>query len=421
MEVFKISGPTVFGGKVKIQGSKNAVLPMMAAAVVGSSNVTLKNCPDISDVHSAIEILNYIGCKAQLDKGVLTIDASGEITNYIPGDIMCKTRASFIFTGALLARCKSFRVSHPGGCNIGQRPVDIHLESFRKLGAKVETTSKDICCSVESFNPCDLYLRFPSVGATENIMILASSIKGRTRIHNSAREPEIADLQKMLNKMGAHITGAGTGVITIEGTLDFKDATYAVMPDRIDCATYLSALACCKGSLTLLDTDRASVQSYVNILKKCGMEIDVFSNRIEAQKTKRLKGGITVNTGPYPAFATDIQSLFMSVMALSDGVSLIRENVFENRFSLARSLQNMGADIRVYKKTASVRGVRSLVPQKEKMPDLRSGAALCLAMMSCEGTSVASDICYLERGYENFCEKYKSIGADIERIELVEN
>ncbi len=420
MEFYRISGPTDFSGSVKVQGSKNAVLPMMAAAVLNRGITVLENCPDISDVHDAIHILRYIGCKAEFNDGILTIDSSDDIKNYIPSEVMSRIRASFVFTGAILARCKSFNVSQPGGCNIGLRPVDIHLECMRKLGATVETSCDKISCRADKFCPCDLTLRFPSVGATENIMILASSVNGTVRIHNAAREPEIIDLQNMLCAMGAHITGAGTGVIAIKGTDCFSDVRYKVMPDRIETATYLSALACCTGSITLENTDPAYLLGYISILKKCGMNIEFSSDRITADKYGRLKGGVTAETKPYPGFATDTQSLLMAVLSLSDGVSLIKENIFENRFCLAETLSKMGADIRIYNRIASVRGVRSLFPCRANVCDLRSGAALAVAMMSCDGTSELFGIHYIDRGYESFHHKYQSIGANIERIENVE-
>ena len=420
METLKISGPCVLEGAVTVQGSKNAALPMMAASVINKGTTILKNCPDISDVRNAAEILRYIGCRVDFKDNVMTIDASGDINGYIPCEIMNRLRASFVFTGALLARCKKFSVSHPGGCNIGHRPVDIHLESFRKLGARVETTTDSISCSAEKYIPCDISLRFPSVGATENIMIYASAGNGKTRIFNCAREPEIEDLQNMLNSMGAHITGAGTSVITIEPADSFDNCQYTVMPDRIDAATYLTALACCRGNLTIENVRSTHLLTYINVMKKCGMDIEVHHDSINAGKTNRLKGGINAVTRPYPGFATDTQSLLMAALSLSDGVSLIRENIFENRFCLSSSLIEMGADIRIYNRTASVRGVRSLEPISAGACDLRSGAALCCAMMSCEGTSELYNVECLYRGYENFCEKYRSIGAYIERIENLE-
>ncbi len=417
MEVFKIHGPTVFSGEVRVQGSKNAVLPMMAAAVINSGTTVINNCPDISDVHDAAEILKAIGCTVSFDGGTLTVDSSSDVEDTIPEPVMSRIRASFIFTGALLARCKSFKVSQPGGCNIGLRPVDIHLDALRLMGATVEFSLTEISCRAEKLTPCDVTLRFPSVGATENIMILASTLNGTTRIINAAREPEIEDLQNMLNSMGAHITGAGSSVVVIRGTDSLSSTEYTVMPDRIDTATYLTAVAASEGSLSIRGADSRHITRYINILKKCGMDIEMYQDNIIVEKRSRLRGGVNVATAPYPGFATDMQSLLMTALTLSDGVSLIRENIFENRFCLADTLSLMGADIRIYRRTASVRGVRSLLPTSACVCDLRSGAALAAAMMSCEGESYLSNIHFIDRGYEAFDKKYQSIGADIERIE----
>ena len=420
MEVFRIQGPTVLNGEAEVQGSKNAVLPMMAASVINSSVTVLENCPDISDVRDACEILGIIGCKVHFKNGVLTIDSRGPINSYIPDDAMKKFRASFIFTGAILARCHSFTVSQPGGCNIGMRPVDIHLDAMRLLGAKVQFSTAEISCTCEKFTPCDINLRFPSVGATENIMILASALGGTTRIINAAREPEICDLQKLLNLMGARITGAGSSVIVINGSYRLTGARHTVMPDRIDTATYLSAVCCNSGKIIVKNTDPTHVSRYINILKMCGADIEVTPDTICVEKRKRLTGGINITTAPYPGFPTDMQSLLMSVLTTSDGVSLIKENIFENRFCVSNSLVNMGADIRIYRSTVSVRGVRNLLPSSEYVCDLRSGAALALAMFGADGVSELKNIHYIDRGYEKFEEKYARLGALIERIELTD-
>lgn len=418
MEVFRIEGPSRLKGEIKVQGSKNAILPMMAATVVNGAVTVLENCPDISDLHDACHILRHIGCSVTFKEGTLTVDSSGPINSRIPEDIMVRIRASFVFTGALLARCASFSVSQPGGCNIGLRPIDIHLDAMRLMGARFDLTSGEINCTAENLTPCDVPLRFPSVGATENIMILASAVSGTTRIINAAREPEIEDLQNLLNTMGAHITGAGTGVITVKGTGELRSARVSVMPDRIDTATYLSAACCTGGEIRITDACPEHIMSYINILKRCGAEIELMPSCIGISVPRRLKGGISVSTAPYPGFATDMQSLLLAALSVSDGVSLIRENIFENRFCVSNSLAAMGADIRIYRSTASVRGVKKLFSCDASVCDLRSGAALAVAMMGAEGVSNLGCIRYIDRGYERFEEKYKSLGALIERIEV---
>ena len=417
MQILKIQGPTVLNGKVSVQGSKNAVLPMMAAAVINEDVTVIDGCPDISDVHDAMDILRAIGCSAEYNGGKLTIDSSGPINPYIPCKLMNRIRASIIFTGALLARCGSFRVSHPGGCNIGLRPIDIHTDAMKELGALVDYTESEIICKADKLKSCDVSFRFPSVGATENIMILASAIPGKTRIVNAAREPEITDLGNMLIAMGAKVSGAGSTVITIEGTSSFNKVNYKVMPDRVDTATYLSAVCTMGGKLTIENADASHLGRYINILRRCGAHIDINDKTIVAEKINRLKGGINVATAPYPGFATDMQSLIMTVFSLSDGVSVIKENIFENRFCLASALQEMGADIRIYGQGASLRGVRSLKSVSAPVCDLRSGAALAIAMMAAEGTSYLSRVRFIDRGYECFEDKFIAVGAHIERIE----
>lgn len=418
MEVFRIEGPTEINGEIRVQGSKNAVLPMMAATVINGAVTVIENCPDISDLHDACSILKHIGCTVTFENGTLTVDSSNPVTGNIPADVMRRIRASFVFTGAILARTGEFSVSVPGGCNIGLRPIDIHIEAIRLMGGSFEINSDEIKCRARNLVGCDIPLRFPSVGATENIMILASAVPYTTRIINAAREPEIEDLQNLLNKMGAHVTGAGSGVITISGRKDLHGAVHRVMPDRIDTATYLTAVCCTGGSLRIRDAVPEHAMSYINLLKKCGADISISSEEILISRRKRLKGGVNVSTAPYPGFATDMQSLFMAALCVSEGVSLIRENIFENRFCISSSLEKMGADIRIYRSTASVRGVKELRACDTAVCDLRSGAAMALAMMGAKGVSTLTNICYIDRGYENFEEKYKSLGALIERVEI---
>lgn len=417
MEVFRIQGPTILEGEARVQGSKNAVLPMMAASVINRGVTRLDNCPHISDVLDAMKILEVIGCKVSLKEHVLTIDSSGDINPCIPEDMMNRIRASFVFTGALLVRCGSFRVSRPGGCDIGLRPIDIHTDALRRLGARTEFTQGEIICSADRLVGCNLHLRFPSVGATENIMIAACRAQGVTRIYNAAREPEIEDLQAMLNSMGARVAGAGSGTIEIWGTDDLCSASHEVMPDRIDTATYLSAVCACGGRLVIRDAVPRHLSRYIGILKGCGACIQTLPHEITVEKRSRLRSNMMVSTAPYPGFATDMQSLLMTVFSTCNGVGIIRENIFENRFCLASLLREMGADIRIYGSSASIMGTGSLAGGNVRVCDLRSGAALAVAAMSARGTSLIGNIKYIDRGYENFENKYIPLGACIERTE----
>lgn len=417
MKVMKIHGPSVLEGCVNIQGSKNAALPMMAASVMNGGRTVLENCPDISDIRDSINILKSIGCTARYEKHTLTIDSSGRISHYIPSELMGKLRSSFLFTGAVLSRCGAVKVSLPGGCNIGARPVDIHLDAFKKLGVDVREDGFTVECRLDKIKPCDVRLRFPSVGATENIMLLCARSDGTTRIINAACEPEIVDLQRMLNSAGAEISGAGTPVVTIRGVKKLRDTTYKIMPDRIVTATYLTAAACCGGTVELSGAVAKHLSSYIALLRQCGMGIYVSGDKITAVRKGRLSGGVIARTKPYPGFATDTQSLVMAAMCFADGVGVIQENIFEDRFRLAEILSQMGADISISGRTASIRGVKHLGAVKAEACDLRSGAALAAAMLAAEGDSELGGIHYIDRGYEDFSENLISLGAQMERIE----
>ncbi len=419
MEVVKIEGPSKLEGSVKVQGSKNAALPMLAACVITGSKTVLENCPKISDINISISILRNLGCTVQRRANKLIVNSEGISSYRIPEEKMKCLRSSFLFSGALLARFGKVSCTYPGGCNIGARPVDIHLDAFRKLGVSVRTDGADIECTADSLRPADIVLRFPSVGATENIMILASSIEGTTRIYGAACEPEIEDLQTLLCRMGARINGAGTPVITVTGTHSFKDAEHRIMPDRIDAATFIAAVGCTGGETELFDVNAHHISPFIALMRQCGMGIYINrSGTVTAVKNKRLCGGIFARTMPYPGFATDMQSLLTAALSLSDGVSIVQENIFENRFCMCKALAKMGADIRVYGKTASIRGVRQLTGTDADACDLRSGAALAAAMLAADGVSHLGGIEFIDRGYEDFIPRLARLGAKTERIEL---
>lgn len=420
MEIVRIQGPSYLEGIINVQGSKNAALPMLAASVLNGGNTVLYNCPRISDINASVSILRYLGCTAQRRDNMLVINSSGAVNANIPDAMMSRLRSSFLFSGALLARCGKVSVTYPGGCNIGTRPVDIHLDAFRRLGVSVNTDGSNIYCTADKLKPCDITLRFPSVGATENIMLLSTAAKGTTRIYGAACEPEIADLQNLLCSMGADITGAGTPVITIHGGKTLKDTKYKIMPDRVAAATYITAAACAGGELELNGVNPHHISPFIAAMRKCGLDIHIYNDVLNAVKKSRLCGGINIRTLPYPGFATDMQSLMMAALVFSDGVSTIQENIFENRFCLAETLSLMGADINVFGRTASIRGVRQTKGINAKACDLRSGAALALAMLASQGCSELGGIHYIDRGYENFIQRLTSVGARMERIEKVE-
>lgn len=417
MDILRIQGPARLCGEVHIQGSKNAALPMIAAAVLSGGKTVLENCPDIADIRNSVDILNAIGCTAVFSNNTLTINSSGSVEPVIPENLMGRLRSSFLFAGALLARCKRAEIAFPGGCAIGGRPIDIHLDAFKKLGAAVKESENKIVCTAEKINPQRVNLRFPSVGATENIMIFSALSGGVTEIANAACEPEICDLQNMLNAMGADICGAGTPFIRVRGVKRLADVKYRIMPDRVVCATYLTALACTKGCIRLKGADIRHISPYVSRLCQMGIGVHREKSGVVAEKTKRLTGFAKFVTMPYPGFATDMQSLAMAALCTSRGVGVIQENIFENRMCLVRPLLKMGADIKVVGKSASVKGVCELLPTNADACDLRSGAALAAAMLSADGVSYLGNVCYIDRGYENFEKCLSKLGAKVERIE----
>lgn len=419
MEIMRIEGPSHLEGTVKIQGSKNAALPMLAASVLTGGVTVLENCPEITDINASIGIMRSLGCTVSRRGGRLIISSDGELSSEIPDERMCRLRSSFLFAGALLARCGRVTCTYPGGCRIGARPINLHLDAFKKLGVDVKSDGEVIECKAGTLRAADIYLSFPSVGATENIMLLSSVIEGTTRIHGAACEPEVVDLQRLLCKMGVRVSGAGTPYVEINGTRRFKTAYHRVMPDRVDAATFIAAVGCCGGELELTEADVHVMSPFIALLRQCGMS---FYPRRDGSLTvirgKRLYGGVCARTAPYPGFATDMQSLLAAVLSLSDGVSLIREDIFENRFCMCSALLRMGADININGKTASIRGVRRLRAAAADACDLRSGAALAAAMFAADGVSQLSGIEFIDRGYEDFIPRLRKLGAKAERIEI---
>lgn len=419
MELIRIEGPSRLEGTVKIQGSKNATLPIMAASVINGGTTVLENYPDISDISMSVSILRSIGCTVQHKFGKMIINSSQITSSHIPNDKMCRLRSSFLFSGALLARCGKVICTYPGGCNIGSRPIDIHLDAFKKFGVKVDLHDSVIECRAEKLKAADVVLRFPSVGATENIMLLASAAKGTTRIYGAACEPEITDLQNFLCRMGVDVSGGGTSVVIVTGTKEFKNVNYRVMPDRIDAATFIAAVGCAGGEIELDDANLRYISSFAAAMRKCGMKIhQIKKDRLLAVRDGRLRGGINIRTNPYPGFATDMQSLIVAVLCLSDGVSTVSENIFENRFCMCDALKKMGADVNVCGKTACIKGVEHLIASDADACDLRSGAALAAAMLAADGVSYLGGVNFIDRGYEDFVPRLVKIGAKAERIEI---
>ncbi|MFR9301691.1 MAG: UDP-N-acetylglucosamine 1-carboxyvinyltransferase [Fenollaria massiliensis] len=417
--LIKESSPLL--GKVRVSGAKNAALPILAATILGTEDIILEDLPKLKDVEVMCEVLESLGATVEkLDEHRVKIN-SNTINKYeVDYQLMHKMRASFIVMGALIGRMGKARSSMPGGCAIGARPVDLHLKGFRSLGVNVDVEEADeytdIFAHADNLAGNKIYLDFPSVGATQNIILAAVLAQGETVIDNAAMEPEIVDMVNFLNKMGAKIYGAGTSTIRIRGVEKLLGATHQIMPDRIEAGTFMVAAAATHGDIILNNVIVSHMRPVIAKLREAGCEIyeEVDSLRIIA--TKKLKP-IKVKTLPYPGFPTDMQAQFMALETLIEGKSEVIETVFENRFMHVEELRKLGADIDVEDRTATIRGVEKLHAAEVRATDLRAGAALVIAALCAEGETKLSDIYHIDRGYEDFEEKFRSLGAKVYRVE----
>ncbi len=414
---FYIKGGNRLDGCITVQGAKNAVLPVLAATVLNDGKNVIYNCPNLSDVNSTVDVLCALGCKVNRQGGVIEVDSSSMNSFTIPESLMRRMRSSIIFLGAIVARCKKARVCMPGGCEIGLRPIDLHLKALRALGIEITESHGYINCNAEKIVGADIHLDFPSVGATENVMLAACMAEGTTTLVNAAREPEISDLECFLNKMGAKISGAGSNVIKIEGRKKLYGVEHTIIPDRIAAGTYLVCAAITKGQVVLDGADFSHMSAILNTLADMGCKIYREKNKVAIICDKRTKAASTIKTLPYPGFPTDIQSPFMSLCSISDGTSVFVENIFENRFRHVDELVRMGADIRTDGRCAAVIGVKGLTGAHVVAQELRGGAALVAAALSADGESVIDNIHYIDRGYENIEKNLAQCGADITRRE----
>lgn len=418
MQKLIINGGKKLCGEVMVQGAKNAVLPVLAAALLCNGEVTLRNCPRLSDTYSALRILNYLGCFAGFDICVpdaVTVRPCGLDRNDINDSLMREMRSSIFFMGALLGRTGRCRISFPGGCDIGSRPIDIHLSALRKMGVTVTEGFGGIDCSGKP-KGAKISLSFPSVGATENIILAAATAQGTTEISNAAREPEIACLSGFLNSCGADIRGAGGGRIVINGVKELHGCEYEIMPDRIAAATFLACTAAAGGEITLRRCIPPQLDAVNAVFEQMGCLIHVKDDNIMFSARKPLRAADTVRTMVYPGFPTDCQAFVMAAMCTANGTAVFVENIFENRYQHTGGLQRMGADIRVEGKVAVVEGVKRLCGAKVCAPDLRGGAGLVAAALSAEGASEITDIRYIDRGYESIERTLAALGADIKRV-----
>ena len=412
MKKFVIEGGRRLEGTTYVSGSKNASLPIIAATLLNKGINKLYNVPNIHDTKMMFKILEGLGCKIKKTNGKIVID-SRNITNYeIPDNLMSQMRSSVIIAGALLSRSKKVTFTYPGGCDIGSRPIDLHIKSFEKLGVNVKEEFGELVCMADEIVGTDINLDFPSVGATENIMLASVLAKGTTKINNAAMEPEIIDLQNALNSMGAKVSGAGTNNIIIKGVEKLQDLSYNIIPDRIEAGTLLCATAITGGNITLKKVIPEHIDTLIKKLEEMGCEISISKNEIILKSPKRLKA-VDIKTLPYPGFPTDLQSILGSVLTVAKGTSIIIENIFENRYKYLNELTKMGAKTTIEGRTAAIKGIKRLNKANVKATDLRGGAALVIAALNAKGRTYIDNIEYILRGYENLDLKLRSLGANI--------
>ncbi|MFD2116220.1 UDP-N-acetylglucosamine 1-carboxyvinyltransferase [Paenibacillus yanchengensis] len=415
MDKLVIEGGRPLSGSIAIQGAKNAALPIMAASMLASGKFIIEQVPDLLDIQVMLSILRELGCQAEHNEKIVTINTELVHSPHVPETLMRQMRSSIFLMGPLLARFGEAKVYQPGGCAIGERKIDLHLEGLKALGAEIEESGSLIVCRAKQLYGADIHLSFPSVGATENIMMAAVLAKGRTTISNAAREPEIQDLQNFLIAMGANIIGAGTDTITIEGVEQLQPCRYRVIPDRIVTGTMMVAAAVTRGNVTLHNTQPAHLTSLIHVMRRAGVQIIIDNDIIIVSNSGRPKAIERVVTSPYPAFPTDLQSQLMVLLSLADGVSLLKETIFEGRFMHVGELSRMGADIRVDMNIAFIRGVQRLYGATVEATDLRAGAALVIAGLAAKGRTVVEQIHHIDRGYDRIEETLASLGADITR------
>jgi UDP-N-acetylglucosamine 1-carboxyvinyltransferase len=420
LEKLIVKGGNRLVGAVKTSGAKNAVLPIIAASILGTTPSHLDEVPMLEDVHTISEVLKCLGLAVECspEKNVLDIDST-EITSYeAPYELVRTMRASFLVMGPLLARIGKARISMPGGCAIGARPIDIHLKGFEALGVKIEQGHGYIEASApEGLKGTSIYFDFPSVGATENIMMAASLAEGTTILENAAEEPEIVDLANYLNKMGAKIRGAGTDTIRIEGVDKLHGADYTIIPDRIEAGTYMIAAAMTGGDIVVENVLPEHQKPLIAKLREAGAVVEEDIDKVRVIGKNPLKA-VSIKTLPYPGFPTDMQAQMMAMMVIAEGRSKVTETVFENRFMHVVELNRMGAQISTEGRSAVIDGPCKLTGCDVRATDLRAGAAMILAGLVAEGTTRIGDLHHIDRGYENIVAKLKNLGADIERVDV---
>ncbi len=416
MEQYIIKGGNPLVGEVDISGAKNAALGILAAAIMTDDTVLIENLPDVRDINVLLEAMSEIGVKVERVTRHAALICGANIGDVsVDYEYIKKIRASYYLLGALLGKYKKAEVPLPGGCNIGSRPIDLHLKGFKALGAVVSIRNGSICAEAEHLRGSHIYLDTVSVGATINIMMAASMAEGRTIIENCAREPHVVDVANFLNSMGANIKGAGTDVIRIRGVEKLHATEYSIIPDQIEAGTFMFAAAATKGDVMVKNVIPKHLEATSAKLLEIGCEVEEFDSAVRVVAPRRLTS-TNVKTLPYPGYPTDMQPQIGVTLALATGTSIVTESIFENRFKYMDELARMGAIAKVEGNTAIITGVEGLTGARVSAPDLRAGAALVIAGLAAEGITVVDDIVYIQRGYENFDEKLRSLGAEIQKI-----
>ncbi|MBQ8171895.1 MAG: UDP-N-acetylglucosamine 1-carboxyvinyltransferase [Oscillospiraceae bacterium] len=413
-----INGGRRIEGEITVQGAKNSVLPLLSACVLAHGECVLHNCPQLTDVDAACRILSCLGCRCVRDGGTICVDSSAVSGYEIPDDLMREMRSSIMFLGSVLGRTGRCRLSFPGGCELGARPIDLHISAMRQMGAVITEEHGYILCSTEGrLHGARIMLSFPSVGATENIMLAAATADGMTEIHNAAGEPEIRDLAEFLNKCGAEISGAGSSVIRIEGVERLHPAEHSVIPDRIAAGTYLCCAAATGGEVILSRCRTEDMTAFLNVLESMGCRAYSYGDgKLYFSGKRRLTAPPMIRTMPYPGFPTDIQAPIMAVTTVAQGTSVFVETIFDNRYRHVSELVRLGASIKAEGRVAVTEGVQSLTGAKLCAKELRGGAALVVAALAAEGTSEIVGVNYIDRGYENIEKTLRQAGADIKRV-----
>ncbi|WP_313164892.1 UDP-N-acetylglucosamine 1-carboxyvinyltransferase [Sedimentibacter sp.] len=399
-------------GNIRVDGSKNAILPILAATLLTDEECIIHDVPYLQDVQVMCKLLESLGANVEKTENTLKISVKNIKTCEAPYELISKMRASFLVMGPLLARCNSAKVYMPGGCAIGTRPIDLHLKGFKYLGADVKSESGYVNAVTEKLTGNDIYLDFPSVGATENIIMAASLAAGETILENAAEEPEIVDLANFLNSMGANIIGAGTKTIRIKGVNKLHKTEHTIIPDRIEAGTYMVLAAATGGNVTIENVVSSHLQPVIAKLREAGAIVEEYDDKIKVVSNGNIKP-VDIKTLPYPGFPTDMQAQFMAMLAIAEGTSIIHETIFENRFMHASELSRMGANVKIEGSSAILKGSSKLSGAKVKATDLRAGAALIIEGLIADGETEITEVYHIKRGYANIIEKLQNIGANI--------